>query len=489
MTTTLSPASDPQKDLQTCVDRALGEILPALKGLRVKPFGSRVYDAAGPQSDYDFYLELPKGAGAQGKVLRGCIRQRLIDAKVTSWPKSHDQLENNTLKWTTLQRNHNVSINIAEEGVIGAAVLTTQFLKHFFRQHPGLRQSAMTVAQTLRDAKQMATEGTVGDTLKSAPFFMFCAAIHSRKDCSAPATLFAEIATFDASQMAMMIELPDLSQMQASSRADAAVATSAAADAGDLFRTINFVARAGGRRADALMIVVAHKSASRNIAQRVTEPRLALIQHTCAAAIGMDPPIPSGVIALDFDLNSFNRTSRHLVTDIWTHATYPAVTIIWKNSSAWDANVRVLVVLTGNGNDRYIHSDAYDFLLCVTWGKSHETNPGWLPGYLLQIATAANNHEGGLEAIDVLGISRGHCALMACCEANQTHVHLRLAEQFRHFLVGGGCIWQRQDSKRNTMHIIFPHLLRPLPTRKPIENLCVPSFSRYPSSFCVMIGR
>ena len=97
------------------VDRALQDILPALTGLPVRPFGSRVYEAAGPKSDYDFYLELPKSYAAQGKILRACIRQKLIEARVTSWSKSRDELQNNTLKWTTLQQNLNVSINIAEQ--------------------------------------------------------------------------------------------------------------------------------------------------------------------------------------------------------------------------------------------------------------------------------------------------------------------------------------------------------------------------------------
>ena len=146
------------------------------------------------------------------------------------------------------------------------------------------------------------------------------------------------------------------------------------------------------------------------------------------------------IVHSDFNFNSQSSIPRHLVTDIWTSARYPAVTSIWKKEGARSQDVQVLVILTGNGNDRYIRSDVYDFVLCVTWGNNHETNPGWLPRYLLQIATAANNHEGGLEAIDVLGISRGHCALMACCEASQTHVHLHLANQFRNFFAGGGCI-------------------------------------------------
>ena len=79
MRTVLQPAPNPQNVVHEYVNRALRDRLPGLPALRVIPFGSRVYEAAGPMSDYDFYLELPKGYGAQGKILRACIRQHLID--------------------------------------------------------------------------------------------------------------------------------------------------------------------------------------------------------------------------------------------------------------------------------------------------------------------------------------------------------------------------------------------------------------------------
>ncbi len=437
---------DPQGSLQACVDRALQDLLPTLTGLRVQPFGSRVYDAAGPKSDYDFYLELPKNDAAQAKVFRACIRQHLIDAGVTSWSKSHDQLPNNTLKWTTLQQNLHVSINVGEQGSMGHAVLNTRFLQQFFRQHAGLRDSAMRVAETLRDAKQMMTEGAVGDTLKSAPFFFLCAALHCQTDCSEPGKLFQQIVQFPASHFEIAIHLSALAHTEQRSHADAAVATRAAADAVDFRRAISFVRRMQYRRTDTLVIVVTYESDRRNIAQKVSEPRFALIQHICATAIGIQDFLPRSIEANDFDFNSLSGNSRHLVYDTWTSTTYPAVTNIWKTRGARTGDVRVLVILTGNGNDRYIHSDAYDFLLCVTWGSNHETNPEWLPPYLLKIADAASACEGGLGAIDVLGISRGHCALMASCQCSPLKLHMHLAARYRHFLVGGGCIWQRQDA-------------------------------------------
>ena len=136
MRTAVQPAPHPEEVLQRYVDHALQEVLPSLTGTRIRPFGSRVYDGAGPKSDYDFYLELPKKDAEQAKVLRASIRQKLIDAGVTSCPKSHDELKNNTLKWTTLEHNLNVSINIAEEGSIRQAVLITELLRDVFRRKP-----------------------------------------------------------------------------------------------------------------------------------------------------------------------------------------------------------------------------------------------------------------------------------------------------------------------------------------------------------------
>ena len=56
-----------------------------------------------------------------------------------------------------------------EEGSMKGALQATGFLEHVFKQHLELRDAAMAVAQKLRETKQMSTEGTIGDTLKSMP--------------------------------------------------------------------------------------------------------------------------------------------------------------------------------------------------------------------------------------------------------------------------------------------------------------------------------
>ncbi len=68
----------------------------------------------------------------------------------------------------------------------------------------------------------------------------------------------------------------------------------------------------------------------------------------------------------------------------------PVVAIIRKKGSvdadssvAFDAlsphQVHVLIVLTGNGNDRYTKVRGYDYIINITWAANRESNPTWLP--------------------------------------------------------------------------------------------------------------
>ena len=47
--------------------------------------------------------------------------------------------------------------------------------------------------------------------------------------------------------------------------------------------------------------------------------------------------------------------------------------------------------------------------------------------------------------VDVLGLCRGHCALMSCCRQGNGSKHIELAHAFRFFFGAGGCIWQGGD--------------------------------------------
>ena len=57
------------RELQRIVNRATQEILQSTAEYEVKQFGSRVYGAAGPSSDWDFYMELSEEHAPQEQVI------------------------------------------------------------------------------------------------------------------------------------------------------------------------------------------------------------------------------------------------------------------------------------------------------------------------------------------------------------------------------------------------------------------------------------
>ena len=133
----------------------------------------------------------------------------------------------------------------------------------------------------------------------------------------------------------------------------------------------------------------------------------------------------------------------------------PVVAIIWKKGSigadstvaigAVDDAVHVLIVLTGNGNDRYTKVCGYDYIINVTWAANHESNPTWLPAYLLYMKRAIVCRFGGMCHVDVLGLSRGHSALMYCCDKTSNNSYMQLATEFNYWMAAAGCVWQQSD--------------------------------------------
>ena len=292
----------------------------------------------------------------------------------------------------------------------------------------------MAVAEKLRDEKQMATEGLIGDSLKSTPLFFLCAALHERfTSCDTKASLCTHIASFPASRIAITVNSEAFE-----------IGTSGLTVSSFVWKDIiTSQPRGASTPTDALLIWHCDGQNKRNSARRVSDPRLAAIQQICYACVGGEG-IPRSVDEAAFRFDAPMSQARHMVYDSWRQVSLPAVANVWRSRSARRNSVTVLVVLTGNGNDRYIHSSAYDFVVTVTWDHNHETNPTWLRMYLLHLASAAAKCKGGLGAIDVLGLSRGHCALMSCCQYSAQGFHIQLQSQFRHFMAAGGCIWQRQ---------------------------------------------
>ena len=133
----------------------------------VKLFGSQKYGLAGPKSDVDFSLELPERHLHWAKVFRAAVRQLLIDAEVTTWTKSSDQLANATLKWTDSKKRLNVSLKVSPTSGFDSALAVTKYLDEFYSVRKDMKEPVMAVAECLRDAKLMGGD-FVGDKLKSA---------------------------------------------------------------------------------------------------------------------------------------------------------------------------------------------------------------------------------------------------------------------------------------------------------------------------------
>ena len=95
------------------------------------------------------------------------------------------------------------------------------------------------------------------------------------------------------------------------------------------------------------------------------------------------------------------------------------------------------------GLPRYLRCKGYTHIATLSWGDDHHVNPTWLPEYLDALATALKN-DLQPSIMDVLGLSRGHQALLyACGQTPQLAKHFRPPSTF---MAAGGCIWQQSDA-------------------------------------------
>ena len=452
----MSSMSDPIAYLQPVVNVAVQRIFGDGASLVVFPMGSRVYGAASENSDWDFYAVLNADRIPQKRILQACVRQLLVDQCHTTWSDSSIAFGKDTVEWKSKKPKQKVSIYIGKQSDITGAIQATEFLKQFFVCHPEVKTAAMCVAEHLRTHKHMAVGGVVGDTLKSASFFFFCAGLSKMRcnNCCTEAGMAKALAEFRAWQTAIVVKTSSVVNI-----ADSGVAVRALDEALELTPR-----NANKWPSHALLVLQCVDGQISNSARRVTEPRLAAIQQicyqysvarSCEAFVPHCPPVPS----VDSHFPNFEDHAethyRHMVYDTVHGMWIPAVANVWRNAEARQQNIDVLVILTGDANDRHFPCGSYDFVAAVGWGSDHTTNPDWLPAYLLRLADAASRYEGGLGSIDVVGLSRGHQALMSCFGSRYRH---ELQHRFRHFAAGGGCIWQRQDSNSTETPMVLQGL-------------------------------
>ena len=81
--------------------------------------------------------------------------------------------------------------------------------------------------------------------------------------------------------------------------------------------------------------------------------------------------------------------------------------------------LRVLILLTGSGNERQARCPAYNYVALVNWDATHARNATWLPSVLDQLLRKVHalGAPGLPVVVDVLGLSRGGAALMFCCSS------------------------------------------------------------------------
>ena len=154
-------------------------------------------------------------------------------------------------------------------------------------------------------------------------------------------------------------------------------------------------------------------------------------------------------------MDSLPEVNSFVFNDVPTIARYdvdgtPVIANIWPYAITQLHNWSVLVVLTGNGNDRYTSmgdSCDYKYVISISWVGDHSKPVQWFTNYLLFLRQVIRDAvpSNQAEVVDILGLSRGHVALMACCEYREDNEHLDIGNAFRYFMAAGGCIWQATD--------------------------------------------
>ena len=174
----------------------------------VRAFGSQEYGLATDSSDWDYALEIDEHLMVHAKVFRAKFRQHLCDSGLAVWSKTEDQSKLNTLKWKFKGDAVQSSLNVSSSEEMSLARATTLFLKKFYTEHKGLKELVKSVASLLRGAGHMVVAGTVGQTLKSAALFLWCAYfIDSGSKLDTPEEMLLCLGTFAAENWAIEVDL------------------------------------------------------------------------------------------------------------------------------------------------------------------------------------------------------------------------------------------------------------------------------------------
>ncbi len=278
----------------------------------VTRFGSREYGLATETSDFDYCLEIPKRHASVAKIIRAHLQQILINKELVKRHTCIDAPGKSTLSWVyNGAAKQHASINVSPAGEVTPALAITAFLKCYYSDKPVFRKAAQALAASLREKIHgvvlMAIPGdSVEQSLKSAPFFILCAALKQHEDEDSANAVDSAVASRAADETAKLWRL--LAGFSAESYV-------VRVDTGR--NTVCIVARSSEYSrwsADALLVL--HTTASgqtTNTARKLSEPFWTWIRQRSFQAIGQQW-LPITVSSTDFRFDVGGQT-RHLLSN------------------------------------------------------------------------------------------------------------------------------------------------------------------------------
>jgi len=145
-----------------------------------------------------------------------------------------------------------------------------------------------------------------------------------------------------------------------------------------------------------------------------------------------------------------------------------------------DEKWKILVVLTGDSNDRWVKFENYHFVVIVMWSTDHRHTTRWLLELLIKLHGKMMKQWGeGEFHYDLLGLSRGHCALMNAFEVgipftSNQRTRLQILTQIRYMIGAGGCIFrQRGDPQYGSRTIQGLNYIRGMRRGEPLRLIVV----------------
>ena len=458
-----------QTELHNIVSQLVVEHVPASATAQctIHLGGSSLSGLDADDSDVDFWLCGHPSLEEYGLLLRECLGAQLVKMGATRKGDVVDEVSNTTLKWH--DRRHLLDASLNTTGTTFAQVLQHHtLLRGYYDSRPDFKAAVLSCAARLRIAGCMRSRKSGAlDMLASSAFYTLCMALHPQMEndtVTVLESLCIVLARFDAVQHAVKV----------------------AFDAGDV-QVVRRSSLSLDERSAALCVYRSCPDGNhKNLAYRVSDCAWAQLQHTCFDIVAHAPLLKSlygpGCVTKCVDLMRVDQVQlivpssshspaqmKYMVYDHWRSNWITCVLNLWLcqrhlssvHQPLSGKRLEVLLVLTGNANERFLPCHGYDFVCTLQWRANHASNPSWLPSLLVQLLELFRGFGGSAVSgvdVDVLGLSRGASALLYCCDARHHVVDKEsgvsgealcksLARSCRYLSLAGGCIWQQQEPR------------------------------------------